>query len=67
MDNHPKFPCPSCACTTFNGAAQPKSYSDLVGFTCATCGHTVSKEDLDGFFLRLALERGKEIFSSLRR
>jgi uncharacterized Zn finger protein len=42
------FKCPSCGGDRFSVKSEPKSYADLIGATCPTCGHIVTDEDIKG-------------------
>ena len=46
MPNQFTFACPNCGSNTVEPRTEPKTYSDLLGCSCATCGHIITDNDI---------------------
>jgi uncharacterized Zn finger protein len=55
------FKCPSCGSENpLATVVEVKSYDDLIGATCRSCGHKITDEDVKAQARAIALELIKE-------
>jgi hypothetical protein len=62
------FKCPCCSANDglLLASTKPKSYGDLVGSACNSCGHVVSDDDIKGFATEIAAKMVRDALKGIK-